>query len=135
MARNALCWTGVVAIVLLSAAVIVVVPRRYPELFMGTPRNQRIDSGIVERNVRIGMTLRQVEAVLGLPRNATKRWMRERYGHTEVEIVGASPPWRRLPPGCYSISLDLDKRGRVTGGQGLWYDPECDDDEALQLSR
>jgi len=135
MTKNALCWTGAAAIVLIAVAVVVLVPKCYPELFVGTPRNQYIDSGFVEHNVRIGMTLRQVEAVLGLPRNATRPWTREHNGQAEVEIVGSSPPWRRLPAGCHSISLYLDKRGRVTGGGGSWYDPECIDDDSLQLSR
>lgn len=113
----------------------VAIQRKYPELLMGTPRNQYIDSITVEKRVKIGMTLRQVESALGLAHGSTSSWIRTRNGRLEVEIVGTSPPWRRLPPGYHAITLVLDGRKRVIGGRGIWYDLDCDDDEPLQLAK
>jgi hypothetical protein len=107
----------------------------YPEVRQGAPRNQHINVPIVEKRVRIGMTLRQVEAVLNLPPGATNSLIRTRHGRREVEIVGSSPPWRRLPPGYHTIRLEIDRTGRVKGGYGIWYDADCDDDMSLQLSQ
>ncbi|MDH7601601.1 MAG: hypothetical protein QHI38_05560 [Armatimonadota bacterium] len=122
-----------VGMILLTAPV--AVQQKYPELFSGTPRNQHISSLAVEKRVKLGMTIREVETVLNLPPGYTRPWVRRRNDSLEVEIAGAQPPWRQLPPGCHSIVLVLDSQKRLIGGWGVWYDSECDDEEPLQLGK
>lgn len=105
-------------------------------LAYGAPRNQRIDSLLVERKVRVGMRPEEVESVLHLPAGTMSSCSRHsRRGGTEAEIVGSSPPWRFLRPGYHTVVLWLDRDRRVTGGYGIWWSNECSDMDSLQLER
>jgi len=105
----------------------------FPPVLTGATRNQRIDSRIVERKVRIGMTTAQVESVLHLRGGTARIWSRPRGRGTETEIAGSWPPWQAQRPGRHTIVLRFDNRGRVLGGYSIWWDADCSDSEPLQL--
>lgn len=132
--KRSYIWISLAVISSIALIALVTGPLWIPYVFAGTPRNQNIDSRVVECKLAVGMTKQQVISLLGLPKNTMTACVRPvEGGGSEVEIVGSSPPWRDLRPGYHTIVLRFDKQGCVVGGCGIWWAVPESDTDALQL--
>lgn len=126
-------WLFIIVPVLVIIAMITG-PLWIPYVFAGSPRNQHIDSRMIERRVAVGMTKQQVMTALHLPQDTMTACARSLgKGETEVEIVGSSPPWQNLRPGYHTMVLLFDRHGRVARGRGIWWASGESDSDALTL--
>lgn len=79
------------------------------------------------------MTMQQVETVLHLPAGTMLRCCRPTADGSEVEIIGAEPPWRCPPDGSHTLVLDFDAMGRLAGGEGTWWDDAHENTDVIGL--